>query len=126
MGLFNFLKKEKKVSEKENTSILGFVLLEELDQFDLPGMVEELKNKWDLDVNDEYLGHKAAVLKINHYNVAIANIPSSISGNEVEKTAEYNYFWKNGVQESAKHKGHIVLSIMNAGKKSSSRELIIL
>ncbi|MGY3795179.1 DUF4261 domain-containing protein [uncultured Aquimarina sp.] len=124
MGLFSFLKKEKKVSAKENTPILGFVLLEDSNSFDLIGMVKELKNKWNLDVNDEDADDKAAVLKIGDYNIAIANIPAPIPENEVEKTAEYNYFWKNGVKESANHKGHIVLSITNAGKNVVQENLL--
>ncbi len=124
MGLFSFLKKEKKVSEKENTSILGFVLLEDPNSFELRGMIEELKNKWNLEVDAEDADDKAAVLKIGDYNVAIANIPAAIPENEVEKTAEYNYFWKNGVKESAKHKGHIVLSIINAGKSVVEENLL--
>ncbi|SDI61998.1 DUF4261 domain-containing protein [Winogradskyella thalassocola] len=124
MGLFSFLKKEKKVETNTNSAILGMVLLEEPNAFDLKGTVNELRTKWKLNVDDHDADNKAAVLVIGDYNIAIANIPAAIPEGEVESTAKYNYFWKNGVEESSKHKGHIVLSIMNAGKNAVYENLL--
>jgi len=124
MGLFSFLKKEKKTESNTNSAILGMVLLEDPNSFDLKGTVNELKTKWKLKVNDNDADDKAAVLVIGDYNVAIANIPAAIPEGEVKKTAEYNYFWENGIEETSKHKGHIVLSIMNAGKNPVQENLL--
>ncbi|MFI1770255.1 DUF4261 domain-containing protein [Thalassobellus citreus] len=124
MGLFSFLKKEKKTEPNTNSAILGMVLLEDPNSFDLNGTVNELKTKWKLKVNDNDADDKAAVLVIGEYNVAIANIPAAIPGGEVKRTAEYNYFWENGIEETSKHKGHIVLSIMNAGKNPVRENLL--
>jgi len=124
MGIFSFLKKEKKTESSTNLVILGMVLLEDPNSFDLKKTVNELRTKWKLKVNDKDADDKAAVLVIGGYNVAIANIPATIPEREVEKTAEYNYFWENGVEESSKHKGHIVLSIMNAGKNAVQENLL--
>jgi hypothetical protein len=124
MGLFSLFKKEKKTESHTNSAILGMVLLEDPNSFDLKGTVNELKTKWKLKVNDNDADDKTAVLVIENYNVAIAVIPAKIPEEEVEKTAEYNYFWKNGVEETSKHQGHIVLSIMNAGKNSVQENLL--
>lgn len=124
MRLFSFLKKEKKTESTTNSAILGMILLEDPNSFDLKGTVNELKTKWKLKVNDKDADDKAAVLVIGEYNVAIADIPAAIPENEVQSTAEYNYFWENGVQETSKHKGHIVLSIMNAGKNPVKENLL--
>ena len=124
MGLFSFFKKEKEVESNTNSTILGMVLLEDPNSFDLKGTVNELRTKWKLKVNDKETGDFAAVLVIGEYNVAIANIPAAIPEGEVERTAEYNYFWENGVEETSKHKGHIVLSIMNAGKNAVQENLL--
>ncbi|MBP0902939.1 DUF4261 domain-containing protein [Mariniflexile gromovii] len=124
MGLFSFLKKEKKTESNTNSAILGMVLLEDPNSFDLKGTVNELKAKWKLKVNDNDADDKAAVLVIGEYNVAIANIPATIPEGEVERTAEYNYFWENGIEETSKHRGHIVLSIMNAGKNPVQENLL--
>tara|TARA_R110001606_G_scaffold399225_1_gene582532 strand:+ start:1192 stop:1479 length:288 start_codon:yes stop_codon:yes gene_type:complete len=92
------------------------VLLEEPNSFDLKGTIKELRTKWNLKIDDKDTNEETAVLTIQDYQVAIATIPVKIPEKEVENHAEYNYFWQNGVEETSKHKGHIVLSIMNLGK----------
>ena len=125
MGLFfSSLSKEKNNKSNDNTAILGMILLEDPNSFDLKGTVKELQTKWKLNVNDKDADDKAAVLIIDDYRIAIANIPVPIPNGEVEKVAAYNYFWKEGVKETSKHKGHIVLSIMNAGKNAVKENLL--
>jgi hypothetical protein len=113
MGLFSFLSKSKSNPPK---SILGMILLEEANSMQIDKVVAELKNKWNLSVNDEEADKETSILVIDNYQIAIANIPMPIPGDEIETTAEYNYFWKDGTEEATKHKGHIILSIMDAGK----------
>jgi hypothetical protein len=114
MGLFSFFSKEKKSESSKN--ILGMVLLEEPNSLDIKKVVIELREKWNLKVDDNETSNEASVLEINGYKVAIANMNVAIPGDEIETTAEYNYLWKNAKEEATKHKGHIILSIMNAGK----------
>ena len=124
IGLFSFLKKEKKTVNNTDSVILGMVLLEDPNSFDLKGTVKELRTKWKLKVNDKDANDMAAVLVIGDYKVAIANMPIAVPDNEVENVAGYNYFWENGVKETAKHKGHIILSIMNAGKNAIEENVL--
>ncbi|CAL2078728.1 DUF4261 domain-containing protein [Tenacibaculum sp. 190524A05c] len=116
LGLFSFIKKDKKKTTNSSSVILGMVLLEDPNSFDLKKTINELRTKWKLKVDESESDDKAAVLLINDYRIVIANIAAPIPGKEVENAAEFNYFWKNGAQEASKHKGHIVVSIMNAGK----------
>ena len=124
MGLFSFLKKEKKTESNGNSAILGMVLLDDSNSFDLKVTVNELRTRWKLKVNDNDSEEKGAVLEINEYRIAIMHIPAAIPEGEVERTAKYNYFWENGVEETSKHKGHIVLSIINAGKNPVQENLL--
>ena len=125
MGLFSFFKKEKKTESINNsTSILGMILLEENDTFKVDEFIKELENKWKLKIKSKETGNEATVLEIDDYNTAVAVIPAKIPNEEVEKAAEYNYFWKNAVTETEKHKGHIILSIMNAGKNPIKENLL--
>ncbi|MCH5715517.1 hypothetical protein [Niabella hibiscisoli] len=124
MGFFSFFKKENRDSSNMDSAILGMVLLEDLNSFDLKGTLNELRTKWELKITNSEADDEAAVLVIGGYNIAIATVPAAIPEREVEKTAAYNYFWENGVQETSKHKGHIVLSIMNAGKNSVLENLL--
>lgn len=116
IGLFSFLKKSEKKSPESNSSILGMILLDEANSLNTEGMIADLKESWNLNFNSSSVDKEAIVLNINGYNVAIGNIPTPIPGDEVKSTAEFNYLWENGIDEATKHKGHIILSIMNAGK----------
>lgn len=116
LGLFSFIKKDKKKTTNSSSVILGMVLLEDSNSFDLKKTVNELRTKWKLKVDESESDDKASVLLIDDYRIVIANIAAPIPGKEVENAAEYNYFWKNGAHETSKHKAHIVVSIMNAGK----------
>ncbi len=64
---------------------------------------------------DKEVGDDASVLEIEGYKIAIGNMDVPIPGDEIKTTAEYNYFWKNGIEEATKHRGHIIVSILNAG-----------
>lgn len=122
MGLFSFFSKEKKSETSKN--ILGMVLLEEPNSMDIKKVVSELREKWNLKVDDKESNNETSVLEIDGYKIAIANMNIAIPGDEIETTAEYNYFWKNGKEEATKHKGHIILSIMNAGKNPIKENLL--
>lgn len=124
MGLFSFFKKERKAEVYANSVILGMVLLEDTNSFNLEAAINELRTKWELTIGDHEADDKTAVLGIGDYNIAIATIPAAIPEGEVEKAAAYNYFWEKGAEATSKHKGHIILSIMNAGKNAVQENLL--
>jgi len=114
MGFFSFLKTEKKT--KSTSTMLGMILLKESNSIEIEKVVKELKEKWKLKIGDAETDNETSILEIDGYRIAIAHMPVAIPGDEVKSAAEYNYFWKNGAKEASKHKGHIILSILNAGK----------
>jgi hypothetical protein len=122
--LFSCFKKDNKIKSANTSAILGMVLLEDTNSLNLEATLNELRTKWNLDVNDNDREEIGAVLVIGEYKVAIATIPAAIPEEEVEKTAAFNYLWENGVEETSKHKGHVVLSIMNAGKNAVKENIL--
>lgn len=124
VSLFSFFKKSEKKQPESNTSILGMILLEEPNSFNMEGMINELETAWNLKITSKETGEETSVLNIDGYNIAIVNIPATIPGDEVTTTAEYNYLWQNGVEEASKHKGHIVLSITNSGKNPIKENIL--
>lgn len=115
MSIFSFKKKDSKPEHKSGSILLGMILLEESNSLKIKNVVKELREKWKLKVDDKERGEDASVLEIEGYKIALGNMDLPIPGDEIKTTAEYNYFWKNGVEEATKHKGHIILSILNAG-----------
>jgi hypothetical protein len=119
MGLFSFTKKDKIQDNTNNSAILGMVLLEEVHSLDISKMVSELETKWDLTVKkeSESIG-ETAIIEIDEYKIAIGLIEAPIPTDEAIIAAQYNFFWKNGVDAVKKHKAHLILSVMNAGQNS--------
>ena len=75
-------------SKKETSSnLLGMIILEEPNSMDIKKVITELRNKWQLEVNDSGTNSDAVILEINEYKIAIANMPMPIPGDEIEKTA---------------------------------------
>lgn len=115
MGIFSFRKKDNKPEQKSSSVLLGMILLEEPNSLNLKGVVKELREKWKLKIDDKENGAETSVLVIEEYKIVIGNMDIPIPGDEINTTAEHNYLWENGVEEATKHKGHIFLSILNAG-----------
>jgi hypothetical protein len=115
MGIFSFRKKDSKPEQESGSVLLGMILLEEPNSLNIKSVVKELREKWKLKVDDKETGDETSVLEIEGYKIAIGNMDIPIPGDEIKTTAEYNYFWKNGVEEATKHKGHLIFSILNAG-----------
>jgi len=121
MGLFNFKRKRK---PEANKPMLGMILLADENSMDIDKVVAELKEKWMLSVDSSKSDKNASVLIIEDYRIAIANMSMPIPGDEIESTAKYNYYWQNGVDEATKHKGHVLLSILNPGKNLLKENII--
>lgn len=124
LGLFSFIRKGKEEVKNQDSPILGMILLKEPNSMQMEKIVSELRHQWKLKVDDSELGKESSVLIIDGYNIAIAEIPAAIPGDEVQTTAEYNYLWKDGVKASSKHKSHVILSIMNSGKNPIFENLL--
>jgi hypothetical protein len=124
MSLLSFFRKEKRPKTNKSLPILGMVLLEVPNSMDIKKVVAELRTKWKLKVDDKEISDEASVLVIEGYTIALGNMSMPIPGNEIKTTAEYNYLWKNGINEATNHQGHIILSIINAGKAPIKENLL--
>lgn len=102
--------------QEASDPIIGMVLLPDTNMIQLDQVMAELESKWKLNIESSEVSNGTAILSIDDYNIVIAHMPMPIPGDEIEASAEYNYNWPNGVEEATKHKGHAVLSVINAGK----------
>ncbi len=98
-------------------NILGMALLKEKKKYDSEGLLEELKNKWNLVIEDvDVTDDNTMFFTLEGYQIVLSYMQMPIPDNEVESIAEFNYFWKNGVEESKEHKAHILIVLLNAGE----------
>ncbi len=117
MGFLDLFKKTPATPLAEpKTNILGMVLLNSAEKPDFIKIKATLHDRWQLDAEGAEPDKDADVLTIDGYMVAIAYVPFRIPGDEVARAAAYNYFWENGVEAAPRHKAHILLTILKAGK----------
>ena len=80
LGLFSFIRNNKKEGKKQDSPILGMILLEEPNSMQIEKVVSELRKHWKLKVDDSEIGKESSVLVIDGYNIAIVETPASVSG----------------------------------------------
>lgn len=125
MTLFSsFTKENSKENQNKKELLLGMVLLEEANSMKINSVVDELRKKWKLKVDDKESSNESSVLTIEKYQIAIGNMAIPVPGNEIEETAAFNYYWANGKVESKKQKGHIIVSILNGGTNPIKENLL--
>lgn len=124
MGIWRFLNREKKIENSAASIILGIVLLKDNMGASLDETISMITNELDINKIARETGEGTAVLHIENYQVLLALIHDSIPGDEVKRVAEYNYYWPNGVEEATEHRGHIIVSIINAGKSPIEENLL--
>lgn len=130
IGLFMSSKQEAAQSDQPPATIapvpllLGMVLLDEPNSLNLEGFFAELAHKWHLDIKNLDAKSDVAVFDTNGYHIAVANMAFPVPGKEVKETAKINYLWKNAESEIIKSKGHIILTLTNAGDDPIAENLL--
>ena len=74
LGLFSFIRKGKKEENKQDSPILGMILLKEPNSLQIEKVVSELREHWKLEVNDSEVGTESSVLLINGYSLSLIHI----------------------------------------------------
>ena len=106
-------------------TLLGMVLLTGPNSMNTKGIVAELREAWHLTVDETEAGDATGVLVVDGYMLTLMLIPAPIPGNEVEElVTNYNPLWDEGLPQVKAHTGHIVLSILNAGKDPVQENLL--
>lgn len=115
MALFSIFKKDKQPAlPQPETTLLGMVLLAEPRSLQLAAVLEELKGQ--LPVTDSSVDESTLVLTVRGQQIAIGLIPAPIPGNEVVEAAAYNIFWNNDQADVSTHQGHVLVTVIGAGK----------
>lgn len=107
-GIFNMSNTNE---TSQGNVIAGFVLLTDANM-DWPRFRHYLKEDWGIVPEDE-VKDGALIFKADGMTVACSLMPNPVPDNEAEDNAKRNYLWKNGVEETAKHKAHVMLAVMD-------------
>lgn len=94
---------------------LGFVLFEN-EEFDWQGFVDNLQNDWDITAQKDE-EKNVLVFEYDDMMVACGFMPGAVANNEAVENAKNNFFWPEAVEQTQKHKTHLVLSVMRGEDK---------
>lgn len=123
MGILSFLNREKRIESSTSAIILGIVLLKE-ETMVLDEVLWLLQSEFKTKMVEHERGEEMMVLTIADYQIVIAPICGNIPDDEVKEIARYNYYWPNAIEETAEHNGHIIISLINAGKNALKENLL--
>lgn len=124
LGLITSFHASTKEINQKNSALIGMVLLAENGSLDIEKTIIELKTKWGLRITSSTLEGEVSVLEIDSYLISITSMGIPIPTDEVKTTAEYNYFWENASKEATNHKGHLIITLMKAGKDPIRENLL--
>ncbi|WP_156333952.1 hypothetical protein [Clostridium paraputrificum] len=87
----------------------GFVLLSD-ESFNIKEFKRNLYRDWEIMIKEEDQS-EILIFEVSDIKVVCALINSPVPNKEAEENAMNNYLWKEGEEETAKHKAHIVVSV---------------
>lgn len=109
---------------QSNQPLIGMVLLGPPNALNSRDVVEDLRQTWQLEVDDKEGGDTVSVLNVDGYTLVVALMLHPIPGDEVKETATYNYLWPEAGTEAMAHTGHVIVTLMNAGRDPVKENLL--
>ncbi len=130
MGLFDFLKKKEteevnETAENSGGILLAMPLFTNGNRHNIDAVVNELKTNWELNVSSEAATDDSAILMVNGMMVAVAFMPATIPGDDLENAAQYAYNWENAVEEMKQTDGHTIVSVMGGSASTVEKYKIL-
>lgn len=130
MGLFDWIKKEKKAKKQEKKQDGGpfasSILLSQA-AFSLEKFISDLKNDWNIDISDEVSSDdkETLVCTIDGMTAAVSLMPGPVPDDEAVNNAKTNYRWPEAVSVAQEHKAHLLVAIL-PNEQSLSKAGILL
>jgi hypothetical protein len=114
--------KKKKVDRTQNSNIiLGMLLLQDANTFDVDNFGKDFNNYYGNDIQEPTGDNSSFVFKVDGEMIAIAHMPVPIPPGDIEGTAQYAYNWQTALEDTKEHKSHLIVSIMQGGQDQIRR-----
>ncbi|MDI3322730.1 DUF4261 domain-containing protein [Pinibacter soli] len=114
-------KKKIKDDKPDSKIILGMIMLNDIDPFNLDNLVEDYNSTYDNEIQESLGDNSSAVLTIAGQTVIVGHIPTPIPSGDIEGTAEYAYNWVNALNDTKDHKSHLIISVMGSKQNQIAR-----
>jgi len=114
-------KKKKLDKIQDSKIILGMVLLQDDNTFDVDFFCKDFGDFYDNSIQEPTGDNSSFVFKTEGEMFAIAHMPVPIPSGDIEGTAHYAYNWQNALDETKAHKSHLIVSLMQGGQDPIKR-----
>lgn len=114
---------KKKTADKSQDSkiILGMVMLNSDNSFDIDSFTDDFKIHYDGDIQEPTGDNASFVFQIDGETIAIAHMPMPIPSGDIEEAATYAYNWQSSLDDTKDHESHLIVSLMQGGKNQIKR-----
>ncbi|AGZ20615.1 DUF4261 domain-containing protein [Campylobacter coli] len=97
---------------QENHNFISFVLLDEA-KFDFLKLKKILEDDFDIWIADENFTQDGVIFSFKNMIVTLNLIKNPIPNNEAEYYANFNFMWKDALEQTQKHKAHLLVSVLS-------------
>jgi hypothetical protein len=116
-----FWKRKKADETQDNKIILGMVMLQDDNTFNVDGFSDDFKSHYGDNIQGSTGDNSSLVCTVNGEMVAIAHLPVPIPPGDIEGTAKYAYNWETALEETKEHKSHLIVSLMQGRQDQVER-----
>ncbi|ECU5142405.1 DUF4261 domain-containing protein, partial [Campylobacter coli] len=91
---------------------ISFVLLDEA-KFDFLKLKKILEDDFDIWIADENFTKEGVIFSYENMLVTLNLIKNPIPNHEVEYYANFNFMWKDALEQTKKHKAHLLIAVLS-------------
>lgn len=95
-----------------NRNFTSFVLLEQID-FDFAKLKKKLEDKLDIKIADDNFNEEGVIFYYKNILVTLNLIKHPIPNNEAQYYAQFNFMWKDALEQTQKHKAHLLIAVLS-------------
>lgn len=109
----------------EPGKFLGFVLLSE-HAWDKDKFFADMKDEWGIELADDHPEDSDVVyVNAEGFRVVIGLMPAPVPNGEAEYFAKANYMWRDAEKFVARHKAHLLVTVMGDGDMIDKARLYV-
>src|SRR5688572_11097808 len=116
-----FWKKKKLDKTQDSKIILGMVLLQDANTFDIDTLSNDFLSLYSDNIQEPTGDNSSFVFTVDQEMIAIAHMPVPIPSGDIEGTAQYAYNWQTALEDAIEHKSHLIVSLMKGGQDQIKR-----
>ncbi|MBS1576495.1 MAG: DUF4261 domain-containing protein [Bacteroidetes bacterium] len=106
---------------QDSKIILGMVLLQDVNAFDIDTFRNDFLSFYGDNIQEPTGDNSSFVFTVDGEMIAIAHIPVPIPSGDIQGTAQYAYNWETSLEDTDKHKSHLIVSLMQGEQDQIKR-----